>query len=305
MIFVVIIIICYSRMFFFLVMVFVIVHTTSSDFMAEVRPVLTTGTTIVGLCCSDAVVLGADTRSTGGPLVMDKNKLKIHFIAKHIYCCAAGTSADCDQLTRKACKYLGELRTEKQLWGQGGGQFMDSVLSAVHSFSLLLDDKLPRGRIPQASLILGGVDESGPSLFQMDDLACPQQVMFAALGSGSTSALAVLESANAGMKWSVGSKSLFQSNLHVEEAVDLVRKAVQAGILNDLGSGSHVDLCVIQQGQVKRWRENMVSSWEQEHALVDDMNGDVIEQNSLEKMSREVHARDASSVIADIDVDLI
>lgn len=61
-----------------------------------------TGTTIVGLCCTDGIVLGADTRSTGGPLVMDKNKLKIHNIAARIFCCAAGTSADCDQITRRA-----------------------------------------------------------------------------------------------------------------------------------------------------------------------------------------------------------
>lgn len=62
---------------------------------------LKTGTTIVGVCCKDGVVLGADTRATGGSLVMDKNKNKIHMIAPHIFSCAAGTSADCDQFIRK------------------------------------------------------------------------------------------------------------------------------------------------------------------------------------------------------------
>ena len=77
-----------------------------------------TGTTIVGVSCREGVVLGADTRSTGGPLVMDKNKLKIHLIASHIFCCAAGTSADCDQITRKAGHELQLLRLERELCGE-------------------------------------------------------------------------------------------------------------------------------------------------------------------------------------------
>ena len=35
---------------------------------------------------------------------------KIHTISGNIYCCAAGTSADCDQVTRQASHYLSLLR---------------------------------------------------------------------------------------------------------------------------------------------------------------------------------------------------
>ncbi|KAI8101009.1 hypothetical protein M9434_005389 [Picochlorum sp. BPE23] len=45
-----------------------------------------TGTTIVGLIYKDGVVLGADTRSTAGTTVADKNCEKIHYIAPNIYC---------------------------------------------------------------------------------------------------------------------------------------------------------------------------------------------------------------------------
>ena len=38
------------------------------------------------------MVLGADTRSTNGDTVADKNCEKIHFIAPNIYCCGAGTA---------------------------------------------------------------------------------------------------------------------------------------------------------------------------------------------------------------------
>ena len=53
-----------------------------------------TGTTIVGLLFKDGVVLAADTRATGGSIVVEKNCEKIHYIAPNIYCCGAGTAAD-------------------------------------------------------------------------------------------------------------------------------------------------------------------------------------------------------------------
>lgn len=47
----------------------------------------------------DGVVLGADTRATEGPIVADKNCEKIHYLAPNIFCCGAGTSADCENVT--------------------------------------------------------------------------------------------------------------------------------------------------------------------------------------------------------------
>eukprot|EP01036_Dinobryon_divergens_P038033 gene38033-49859_t len=87
------------------------------DIHSASMPYLKTGTTIVGICCRDGVVLGADTRATSGAFVMDKNKLKIHTISPRIFCCAAGTSADCDQITRRAGHFLATLRIEKELAG--------------------------------------------------------------------------------------------------------------------------------------------------------------------------------------------
>lgn len=43
-----------------------------------------TGTTIVGIIFKDGVVLGADTRATGGNIVADKNCEKIHFLAENM-----------------------------------------------------------------------------------------------------------------------------------------------------------------------------------------------------------------------------
>ena len=53
-----------------------------------------TGTTIVGVKYADGIVLAADTRATGGSIVVEKNCEKIHYIAPNIYACGAGTAAD-------------------------------------------------------------------------------------------------------------------------------------------------------------------------------------------------------------------
>lgn len=44
----------------------------------------------------------------------------------------------------------------------------------------------------------------------------------------------------------------------MEDAKEIIVKAIEAGIYHDLGSGSNVDLCVIQKGKVDFFR-NYVS----------------------------------------------
>lgn len=39
----------------------------------------------------------------------------------------------------------------------------------------------------------------------------------------------------------------YKDDLTEEEAIDLVDRAIQAGVFNDLGSGSNVDICVISK----------------------------------------------------------
>ncbi|CAL8299736.1 unnamed protein product [Lota lota] len=57
------------------------------------------------------------------------------------------------------------------------------------------------------------------------------------LGSGAAAAVSVFE-------------DRYKANMELEEAKLLVKDAVTAGILGDLGSGSNVDLCVITKATV-------------------------------------------------------
>uniref|UniRef100_A0A161MGY0 Proteasome subunit beta type-7 n=1 Tax=Triatoma infestans TaxID=30076 RepID=A0A161MGY0_TRIIF len=58
------------------------------------------------------------------------------------------------------------------------------------------------------------------------------------MGSGSLAAMSVLES-----QW--------HPDMEEEEAKQLVRNAIIAGIFNDLGSGSSCDICVIKKNSIE------------------------------------------------------
>ncbi|OBS79661.1 hypothetical protein A6R68_22137, partial [Neotoma lepida] len=83
-----------------------------------------------------------------------------------------------------------------------------------------------------ASLIVGGVDLTGPQLYGVHPHDSYSRLPFTALGSGQDAALAVLE-------------HRFQPNMTLEAAQELLVEAITAGILGDLGSGGSVDACVI------------------------------------------------------------
>jgi 20S proteasome subunit beta 2 len=62
------------------------------------------------------------------------------------------------------------------------------------------------------------------------------------MGSGSLAAIAVFEEG-------------YKDDLEEGEAVELVKRAILAGVWNDLGSGSNVDTCVIRMdGSVEQGR---------------------------------------------------
>jgi 20S proteasome subunit beta 2 len=180
-----------------------------------------TGTTIVGVVYKDGVVLGADTRATEGPIVADKNCEKIHYIAPNIYCCGAGTAADTESTTALISSQLElhRLNTGRQ----------SRVITALTMLKQMLFRY--QGHV-SAALVLGGVDLTGPSLYTIYPHGSTDKLPYVTMGSGSLAAMAIFES-----EW--------KANLTKEEAIKMVHKAICAGIFNDLGSGSNVDVTVL------------------------------------------------------------
>ncbi|KAM9386186.1 proteasome subunit beta type-7-like [Pholidichthys leucotaenia] len=180
-----------------------------------------TGTTIAAALFKGGVVLGADTRATSDDVVADKNCAKIHYISPNIYCCGAGTAADTEKTTDV-------LSSNLTIFSMNSGR-NPRVVMAVN----ILQDLLYRyhGQIG-ANLILGGVDCSGNHLYKVGPYGSIIKDPYLAMGSGDLAAIGILEDG-------------FKPDLELEEAKELVRAAIKAGVMNDLGSGSNVDLCVI------------------------------------------------------------
>ncbi|CAG5120089.1 unnamed protein product [Candidula unifasciata] len=184
----------------------------------------------------DGVVLGADTRATEDTVVADKNCAKIHYLSDNIYCCGAGTAADTEMTTQL-------ISAELELHRLNTGR-----IPRVGTANRLLKQMLFRyqGYIG-AALVLGGVDTTGPSLYSIWPHGSTDKLPYVTMGSGSLAAMAVFEDG-------------FKPDMTREEAMKLVRDAIAAGIFNDLGSGSNIDLCVITQGKVEYIRPHEIAN---------------------------------------------
>ncbi len=183
---------------------------------------MSTGTTICGVIFDGGLVLGADTRATAGPTVADKNCEKIHFIAPNIYCCGAGTAADTEMTTAMIASQLELLRLRT------------GTESRVVTCMTMLKRMLYKyqGNV-SAALVLGGVDVTGPHLYTIYPHGSTDKLPFVTMGSGSLAAMSVFEAG-------------YKDGMNEAEAKKLVRDAIAAGVFNDLGSGSNIDLCVIR-----------------------------------------------------------
>ncbi|KZV65643.1 proteasome subunit [Peniophora sp. CONT] len=201
-----------------------------ADHNVKLPNATSTGTTIVGCLFEGGIVLGADTRATAGPIVADKNCEKIHYIADHIRCCGAGTAADTEFVTALISSNI-------ELHGLSTGR-KPRVVTAM----TMLKQHLFRyqGHVG-AALVLGGVDATGAHLFTVAPHGSTDKLPYVTMGSGSLAAMAVFES-----KW--------QPNMSREAAIDIVSQAIAAGIFNDLGSGSNIDVCVITKDKTDMLR---------------------------------------------------
>jgi len=185
-----------------------------------------TGTTIAGLVFKDGVVLGADTRASSDNIVADKNCEKIHYMAKNIYCCGAGTAADTEMTTTLIASQLElhRLHSGRQVRVATADTMIKQMLFRY------------QGHIG-AALVLGGVDVDGPHVYCIYPHGSSESLPFTTMGSGSRAAMAVIEG-----RWKPG--------LTEDEAKLLMRDAIAAGIFNDTGSGGYVNLCVIKKDSV-------------------------------------------------------
>lgn len=107
----------------------------------------------MGVKYNGGVVLGADTRATGGSIVVEKNCEKIHYIAPNIYCCGAGTAADTQFVNLFMSSNL-----ELQRLNSGRQTRVSAYVTSTAKLLYKYEGHLG------AHLIVGGYDVLGPHL---------------------------------------------------------------------------------------------------------------------------------------------
>lgn len=217
-----------------------------------------TGTTIVGIAGPNYCILASDSRATSGRTVATNTCFKLHPLSINCVAAGAGTAADLDQITRE-CEYATRLTTQNGWCGNPSTSSssssstkivatittttnnMETYPVPVHQMCRYLADNLFRhGGSRSAYLIVGGVYHGQSMLRAIHAQGSMDVVSYTALGSGSLAALSVLE-----RRYDRLSSPSTTVIMSMDEAIALAIEAVRAGIENDLGSGSQVDLCVI------------------------------------------------------------
>jgi len=96
-----------------------------------------------------------------------------------------------------------------------------------------------------AYLVVAGVDPTGVHLFTVHAHGSTDKLPYVTMGSGSLAAMSVFE-------------SMWKPQLTRDEAVELASEAIKAGIFNDLGSGSNVDVCIIEKDKPTKLLRNYI-----------------------------------------------
>ncbi len=187
------------------------------------------GTTTVGIRCADGVVLATDRRVTAGFFIANKRGKKILQVDDRIYATIAGVVADAQMLIdsiRAQVKYL-KVTTKQPLSVRAVASLISNLLFSSSRFFPYI-----------VQVIVAGVDEEGPRMFNVDFFGTMTDEKYIATGSGTPLALAVLETS-------------YRSDLKVKEAIPIAVEAIKAAMKWDPGSGEGFDVVVISKEGVE------------------------------------------------------
>ncbi len=182
------------------------------------------GTTTVGIVCTDGVVLCADTRASAGYFIANNNTMKIQKIDKHAGMTIAGGVADAQNVTDMLRYHSNIHRIEKQ-------EYLP-IKSIARLASLIFFQNRYYPFI--VDILVGGYDNQGPSLYNVDMFGSLDKKTFVTTGSGSPVAYGLLESE-------------YRDGLTVEEGKVIALRAVKAAITRNIGTGDGINVAIIDQ----------------------------------------------------------
>jgi proteasome beta subunit len=184
------------------------------------------GTTTVGVVCKDGVILGTDTRATMGNFIASKHAKKVYQITNNIAMTIAGGVAVAQRVVEilKVNATLYELEKNRTM----------PVISASRLVQTLLFSNREIGAPLPLQALIGGYDETGPHVYNLDPYGSLTEEKMVSTGSGSPYAYGVLE-------------AQFEEDSPVEEMLTVVVKAVDSAMKRDVASGDSFDVAVIKE----------------------------------------------------------
>jgi len=182
------------------------------------------GTTTVGLKAKDGVVLCADMRASAGYFIANNNTMKIQKIDDHAGMTMAGGVADAQNITDILRYHANIHRIEKQE--------PIPIKSLTRLTSLIFHQN--RGYPFIADILVGGYDNDGPALFNIDMFGSVEEKNYVTTGSGSPVAYGLLEEE-------------FREDLTAEEAKVIALRAVKAAITRNIGTGDGINVSIIDK----------------------------------------------------------
>lgn len=191
---------------------------------------LSTGTTTVGLVCSDGIVMASDRRATMGYFIANKDIQKIYQIDDNLSMTIAGGVGDAQALIRL-------MTAEASLY-----KFKHGKPIAVKSAASLLSNLLHNYRFYPfyVQLIIGGYDGEKAEIYSIDAAGGLTNEKYVSTGSGSPIAYGLLE-------------ELYKDNGSVKDNLRAAGKAIAAAMKRDAATGEHVDLISITKSGFKRY----------------------------------------------------
>jgi len=195
--------------------------------MAQTNPasqLVLKGTTTIGVVCKDGVILASDTRVTMGYYIAHKLGKKVYKIDDHIGMTIAGTVAD-------AQRVVDILIANAQLYRINLNRPMPLNSAARLIANLLFSVRY----VPLATQVLiGGIDETGPHVFNLDPFGSLTEEKSVSTGSGSPIAYGILE-------------DKYREDMTIKEVLPIIAKAVNAAMKRDVASGNSYNIIVIDK----------------------------------------------------------
>lgn len=182
------------------------------------------GTTTVAAVCKDGVILATDTRATMGNYVASKHAKKVYRITDSLAMTIAGGVA-------VAQRVVDVLKANAQLFDLEKGRPMPVSVAARLISNILFSNREVGMPLPLQAII-GGFDETGPHVFNLDPFGSLTEEKVVSTGSGSPFAYGVLE-------------DRYREDCTVKEMTPVVVKAVDSAMKRDVASGDSFDVAII------------------------------------------------------------